>query len=169
MLYASRAAQNEMVSLGHYFKSGETLEEKLGLAGANYEVVQCLPQVIEYLASQPWDRIKAHEEKIQEVLLRYLRSRDDVQIYGEPSANPDLRVPVLSFVVKGRSSESIVAAVEEKSNYGIRSGHFYSKRLCNDVIGLDGDDGVVRVSLLHYNTEDEVNGLVEVFNEVLKK
>jgi cysteine desulfurase family protein (TIGR01976 family) len=169
MLYASRAAQKEIVSLGHYFKSGETLEEKLGLGGANYEVVQSLPQVIDYLASQPWENIKAHEEKIQEILLSYLRSRDDVQIYGEPSADPDLRVPVLSFVVKGRSSEGIVTAVEERSNYGIRSGHFYSKRLCNDVLGLDGDDGVVRVSLLHYNTEDEVRGLVKVLDDVLKK
>ena len=168
MLYASRAVQKEMVSLGHYFKSGETLEEKLGLAGANYEVVQCLPQVIEYLASQPWENIKTYEERIQEILLSYLRSRHDVQIYGEPSADPDLRVPVLSFVVKGRSSEGIVRAVEERSNYGIRSGHFYSKRLCNDVLGIEGDDGVVRVSLLHYNTEDEVRGLVKVLDEVLK-
>lgn len=169
MLYASRAAQEEMVSLGHYFKSGATLEEKVGLAGANYEVVQCLPQVVEYLASQPWENIKSHEEKLQEILLSYLRSRRDVQIYGEPSADPDLRVPVLSFVVKGRSSEGIVRAVEERSNYGIRSGHFYSKRLCDEVLEIDGDDGVVRVSLLHYNTEDEVRGLVKVLDEVLKK
>jgi cysteine desulfurase family protein (TIGR01976 family) len=169
MLYASPAARNEMVSLGHYFKSGETLEEKLGLAGANYEVVQCLPQVVKFLASQPWENVKAHEEKLEEILLSYLRSRADVQIYGEPSADPDLRVPVLSFVVKSRSSEGIVKAVEENSNYGIRSGHFYSKRLCNDVLGLPGDDGVVRVSLLHYNTEDEVRGLVKVLDDILKK
>jgi cysteine desulfurase family protein (TIGR01976 family) len=169
MLYASRTAQKDMVSLGHYFKSGETLEEKLGLAGASYEVVQCLPLVVEYLAGQPWDKIKHHEEKIQKILLDYLRSRDDVQVYGEPSASPDLRVPVLSFVVKGRSSEGIVTAVVERSNYGIRNGHFYSKRLCTDVLGIDGDDGVVRVSLLHYNTEEEVKGLVKVLDEVLKK
>jgi cysteine desulfurase family protein (TIGR01976 family) len=169
MLYASRAAQKNMVSLGHYFKSGETLEEKLGLAGASYEIVQCLPLVVEYLTSQSWDSIKHHEEKIQKILLDYLRSRDDVQIYGEPSANPDLRVPVLSFVVKGRSSEGIVTAVEERSSYGIRNGHFYSKRLCTDVLGIDGHDGVVRASLLHYNTEEEVKGLVKVLDEVLRK
>ena len=167
MLYASRAAQKELVSLGHYFKSGETLEEKLGLAGANYEVVQSIPKVVDYLASQPWDCVCEHEEKIQEILLKYLRSRDDVQIYGEPTSEAKLRVPVISFAVKGRTSESVVLAVEAKSSYGIRSGHFYSKRLCNDILGLEGDDGVVRVSLLHYNTEDEVRGLVRVLDEVL--
>ena len=169
MLYASSKAQAEMVSLGHYFKKGDVLEEKLGLAGANYEVVQCIPQVVDYLTSQPWDGVKAHEQAIQEILLKWLRSRDDVQIYGEPSSDPDLRVPVISFAVKGWKSEDVVYAVEKKSNYGIRSGHFYSKRLCNDVLGLPGDDGVVRVSLLHYNTEAEVEGLVKVLEEALAK
>ena len=37
------------------------------------------------------------------------------------------------------------------------------------MLGIDGDDGVFRVSLLHYNTEDEVRGLVKVLDEVLKK
>lgn len=167
MLYASTAAQKEVVSLGHYFKQGSTLEEKLGLAGANYEVVQSLPEVVNYLATQPWDTISAHEARLQEILLAYLRSRSDVQIYGEPSSDPALRVPVISWVVKGRSSEAIVTAVEQRSNYGIRSGHFYSKRLCDDVLGIESEDGVVRVSLLHYNTEDEVRGLVKVLDEVL--
>ena len=169
MLYASTKAQAEMVSLGHYFKKGDVLEEKLGLGGANYEVVQSIPQVVDYLASQPWDSVKAHEQAIQEVLLKWLRSRDDVQIYGEPSSDPNLRVPVISFAVKGWKSEDVVNAVEERSNYGIRSGHFYSKRLCNDILGLPGDDGVVRVSLLHYNTEGEVEGLVKVLEEMLAR
>ena len=168
MRYASTAALKEMVSLGHYFKSGATLEEKLGLAGANYEAVQCLPEVVKYLAETPWEGVKEHEKNIQEILLQYLRSREDVQIYGEPSSDPDKRVPVVSFLVKGRKSEGIVTAVEAKSNYGIRSGHFYSKRLCDDVLGIESEDGVVRVSLLHYNTQDEVKGLLEVLDEVLK-
>lgn len=42
-------------------------------------------------------------------------------------------------------------AVESRSNFGVRWGHFYSKRLVEEVLGL-GDEGVVRVSLVHYNT-----------------
>ena len=167
MLYASSAAQSDLQSLGHYFKGHKTLEEKLGLAGGNYECVQSIPKVVEYLASQSWEGIAAYEDKLQGILLGYLRSRDDVQIYGHLSADRKLRVPVISFVVRGRSSEEIVHTVEARSNYGIRAGHFYSLRLLNDVLGLDGEDGVVRVSLLHYNTEDEVRGLVKVLDEVL--
>lgn len=171
MLYVSEKAQQQIQSLGHYFKPGNTLEEMLGLAAGNYECVQSIPQVTAYLDKVGWDSIASQEEKIQEVLLSYLQSKSDqVKIYGEPSSNRNLRVPVISFRVKGRSSLGIIDAIEARSHYGCRSGHFYSKRLCEDVLGiLDADDGVVRCSLLHYNTVEEVEGLVKVLDEVIKE
>ena len=172
MLYASERAQREMQSLGHYFKSGKTLEEKLGLAGANYECVQAVPRVTAYLgAAGAWDAIRRREEEIQEVLLAYLRDareRGKVVLYGEESADREKRVPVISFLVKGRKSFEVIDQVEKNSRFGCRPGHFYSKRLVQEVLGLeDPDDGIVRVSLLHYNTVEEVKGLVEVFREVI--
>ena len=172
MLYASERAQKEMQSLGHYFKSGKTLEEKLGLAGANYECVQAVPSVTEYLGKQgAWDEISRREEEIQEVLLAYLREMRDqgkIILYGEESSDRRLRVPVISFLVKGRKSFEVIDQVEQRSRFGCRPGHFYSKRLIGEVLGIeDADDGIVRVSLLHYNTVDEVQGLVQVFREVI--
>ena len=74
-------------------------------------------------------------------------------IYGEPSADKKLRVPVISFAVKGMKSQELVEEVEKRSSYGFRSGHMYSYRLLKEVLKVDDvDDGVVRVSLLHYNT-----------------
>ena len=171
MLYASKSAQQQLQSLGHYFKSGLDLEEKLGLAGANYECVQSVPQIVSYLDGVGWDAVAAQEERIQEVLLSYLRSKPEIiKIYGESSSDRKLRVPVISFRVKGQSSLGIIDAIEARSSYGCRSGHFYSKRLCQNVLGIkDPDDGVVRCSLLHYNTVEEVEGLVKVLDEVIQE
>ena len=169
MLYVSKKAQGQLNSLGHYFKTHSTLEEMLGLAAGNYECVQAVPEIIKYLDSVGWDGISAQEEKIQEALLKYLRSKPDmIKIYGEPSSDRKLRIPVISFRVKGQSSIGIIDAIEARSNFGCRNGHFYSKRLCETVLGIpDGDDGVVRCSLLHYNTVEEVEGLVKVLDEVI--
>ncbi len=73
-------------------------------------------------------------------------------IHGEKSADKKLRVPVVSFTVKGRSSKGIVDGIESRSNFGCRWGHFYSKRMVDDLLGLGACDGVVRVSMVHYNT-----------------
>jgi selenocysteine lyase/cysteine desulfurase len=64
------------------------------------------------------------------------------------------------------SSKAIVAEAEKISNYGFRWGHFYSKRLCDELLKLE-PEGVTRVSMVHYNTEDEIKGLVEVLKKVL--
>ena len=103
-----------------------------------------------------WEGIAEHEEKIQEILLEYLRKRGDVTIYGVAEADKRLRVPVVSFTVKGRSSKDVVEAIEARSSFGCRWGHFYSKRLVDDLLGLEGCDGVVRVSMVHYNTGESV-------------
>ena len=89
-------------------------------------------------------------------------------MYGERTADKDKRVPVISFSVKGRSSKDIVEAIEAGSNFGCRWGHFYSKRLVDDLLGLGDVDGVVRVSMVHYNTEEEIMRFVEVLDAVLK-
>lgn len=94
-----------------------------------------------------------YEEYLQGILLEYLRSEPRVQIIGEPSEGKEQRVPVISFVVDGVGSQQLVEAVERRSAFGIRSGHMYSHRLLKEVCGLaDVEDGVVRVSFLHYNS-----------------
>lgn len=169
MLYVSDRAREQLDSLGHYFKSRQTLEEMLGLAAGSYEAVQSVPKIVEYIDGIGWDAIARQEERLQEVLLKYLRSKKDtIKIYGEPESDRNLRIPVISFRVKGQSSFGITDAIEARSNYGCRAGHFYSKRLCEEVLGIpNADDGVVRCSLLHYNTVQEVEGLVKVLDEVI--
>lgn len=152
MLYAKQSSQKYLQTLGHYFKGTQSLEDMLGLAAANYELTASIPEVCKYLSRVPWEAVASHEEKIQGVLIDYLNSRDDVQIWGEPVADATKRVPVISFTVAGRSSQSIVEAAEAKSDFGFRWGSFYSNRLITEVLGLDPADGVVRVSLVHYNT-----------------
>lgn len=152
MLYAgSERAQMQMRSLGHSFNPHATLENKLGLAGASYELISGIPAVVEYVQSEGWEAIMAQEAALQKELLGYLNGRPDVIIYGERSADGKLRVPTVSFTVKGWDSQELVEAVEKDSPFAFRWGAFYSNRLVNGLLGLD-KSGVVRVSMVHYNT-----------------
>jgi selenocysteine lyase/cysteine desulfurase len=155
-LYASSRIHDQIDSLAHFFKPTDTLDQKLNLASANYELTQSIPAVVAYFGTDPsttWTAMAAHEERLQEILLQFLAADDRITIIGEPRGSQELRVPVISFVVRGVKSQRLVEAVESRSAYGFRSGHMYSHRLLKDVCGLaDVDDGVVRVSLSHYNT-----------------
>ena len=91
--------------------------------------------------------------------MSYLRGREDVTVWGVKEGSRKLRVPVISFTVKGRGNREIVEKIEGRSNFGCRWGHFYSKRLVEEVLGL-GEEGVVRVSLVHYNTGEFICSLI---------
>lgn len=155
-LYASARIHDQIQSLGHFFKPTDTLDLKLNLASANYELTHSIPRVVEYFGAQPdqtWAQMATHEERLQQILLEFLASDERITLYGEPSAAQELRVPVISFTVQGIGSQRFVEAVEARSSYGFRSGHMYSHRLLAEVCGLaDVEDGVVRVSLVHYNS-----------------
>ena len=52
---------------------------------------------------------------------------------------------------------------------GIRYGHFYAYTLVDKLEPkIDINDAVVRISLVHYNTVNEVEKLIEVLNEALE-
>ena len=52
---------------------------------------------------------------------------------------------------------------------GIRYGHFYAYTLVDELSPkLDIDDGVVRISLVHYNTIQEVNRILAILKEILE-
>jgi selenocysteine lyase/cysteine desulfurase len=63
------------------------------------------------------------------------------------------------------SSADIVNAVNRRE-LGIKHGNFYSVRLLR-ALEIDPDDGVARVSLVHYNTVGEIDRLAGVLEELL--
>ena len=94
-------------------------------------------------------------------MLDFLNGRPNVRIIGKREADRSLRVPTISFVVENMKSSSIPPKVD-KHKIGIRYGDFYARRLIED-LGLMPQDGVVRVSMVHYNTIEEVDKLIRIF------
>ena len=153
VLYASWRAMPFMKSLGHFFHPANTLEGKLGLAGGSYELVQSLPHVLTYLTAERRQTIETQEAALTSKLLDYLER--EATVYGKSRAeleNPTTeRLSTISFSVPGWNPRALVETLEEKTMFGLKWGDFYCPRLVRDLLGC-GPEGVVRISLLHYNT-----------------
>lgn len=109
--------------------------------------------------------IAEHEEKLSSAVLAYLNSRSDIRIIGTPESSLHVRVPTISFVQKNRDSREICLKTDEHK-VAIRWGHFYAYRLIHD-LGLDKQNGVVRISMVHYNTMEEVDRLLKALDYAL--
>ncbi|MEO1449987.1 MAG: cysteine desulfurase-like protein [Bacteroidota bacterium] len=182
LLYGRKEHLLRIPGLNHYFIREDDLPYKFQPGNVNFELAYSMLGLTDYLraiaaehgqpaadiavtADTAFGLFAAHEAQLAEKLLSFLNKRDDIQIIGLPTADPTRRVPTISFVQQGRSSEEIVLAVDS-ANIGIRFGDFYAKKLIEG-LGLEAQQGVVRVSLVHYNTEEEVDRLIEVLEPIL--
>ena len=118
-----------------------------------------------HLMQAAFDAFASHEDGLAERLLSYLRSKGSVRIIGINHVAHGNRVPTISFYVNGKHAESIVRHVDQ-FNIGIRFGDFYAKRLI-EALGLQAQGGVVRVSIAHYNTEQEIDRLIARLDDAI--
>ncbi|MBA1156861.1 cysteine desulfurase-like protein [Microvirga mediterraneensis] len=167
----------ELDGLYHYFYGREKVPMKLEPGNTNYELAWGSAGIVDYLdrlgggagdraaIDAAFDKITAHETLIGEQLLAYLRDRNDIRIVGRRHGTEDGRVPTIAFKVEGRDSSEIVKAVDA-DRIGIRHGDFHSRRLI-EYLGLADRNGVVRVSMVHYNTAEEVRRLIDSLDRAL--
>ena len=98
-------------------------------------------------------------------MLGFLAEQPSLKVLGPASADAALRVPTVSFVVDDRAASALPPLLDERE-VAIRWGHFYAYRAARD-LGLLESDGVVRASLVHYNTPEEVERLIDGLAAVL--
>jgi cysteine desulfurase family protein (TIGR01976 family) len=131
------------VPLGHRFETG-TLPHEL-LAGF---VAAC-----KYVNSVGMDAIVAYERDLGTRLLEGLPG--SCRIHGLPTM--DGRVPTFCFTVEGRTPAEVATRLGEQG-YAVWHGNYYAVEAM-ERLGLP--DGGVRAGIVHYNTAEEVDGLLE--------
>jgi len=151
-------------NLYHYFVAKDRIPYKLQPGNPNYELSYGCIGIADYLAAlgqrvgvpagaprrvaieTAWSAIAAHEAVLAARLLSYLHGRPGVRVLGVPS-------------------DAIVRHTDTLG-LGIRHGDFHSRRLV-EWLGYGGVSGVVRASLVHYNTVDEVDRLIAALDAVI--
>lgn len=182
VLYGKRDRLLELSSLNHFFVDKSDIPYKFQPGNVNYELSYGMLGLIDYLrrlATAPgpgdasgrdavvaaFDAMAAHEEEIAARFIDFLDAKPGVHIIGPSAAAASVRVPTISFRVDGTDSRAIVESVDAHK-IGIRYGDFYSHRLIDD-LGLRDGNGVVRVSMVHYNTVEEIDRLIGVLDPLL--
>jgi cysteine desulfurase family protein (TIGR01976 family) len=110
------------------------------------------------------DAIGGYEASLSLALLQVL-AENDAEVYGIQAPEAvDRRVPTLFFNLPGVAPDVVVEALA-RDGIGARDGHMYSPRLMRR-LGLDPQSGGVRISLVHYNTLEEIQRCGQVLREL---
>ena len=181
LLYGKADHWRSLPRFNHYFIDGENFPYKFQPGNVNFEMTYSLTALRDYIADvaqhhgddcadfsqqtqTAFQLMADHEAILGDRLLQFLTGKTNVRIVGQPTMT-DTRVPTIAFVVNGVDSATLPPQVDPH-HIGIRFGDFYAKRLIND-LGLAAQNGVIRVSMVHYNTVEECDRLIQVLDRIL--
>lgn len=177
MLWGKHAHLLELDGLYHYFYGRDKVPMKLEPGNINYELAWGCTGIVDYFDKlggsdgtraaivNAFDAVAAHEQVLAARLLDWLNARNSVTIVGAKSADMAIRVPTLSFKVAGQDSADLVRKLDPHK-IGVRYGDFHSRRLI-ERLNLTHENGVVRVSMVHYNTVAEVDRLIQALDQLI--
>ena len=181
LMYVNKDLILKMENQSHFFKEGVT-RSMLTPAGPDHAQIAAASGILDYFDAiydhhfdtkvEPAERnrklsrlFQEHETALLNKLLKFLSSRDDIQIIG-PETSKD-RVPIVSIVPLNTNIKIVYSdMIKHKLMLGI--GNFYAVRPLIDM-HIPTHPGVIRISFLHYTSIHEIDQLIEGLKIALKK
>lgn len=163
----------------HYFN--EALREKrLMPAGPDHAQIAAVKGVSDYfsaiyrhhfgeadLAKMEPENLRSllhnAEEKLVKKLLSYFESKPNIQVIG-PKTHKN-RAPTISVVVENHKPWDIATELG-KQGILVGAGNFYSVRLL-EALGIDPQTGVLRLSLVHYSSEADIDRFIDALDSII--
>ena len=167
----------------HFFIGEDRPALRVNAGYPPHESTAALPGIVDYFEAvhrhhfeQPEnslnERLKrvfslfaAHEERLSKHFLDFLATKPRVRVVGRSSPAAALRAPTFSYLVEGMKSADL-PPLAANSRVAIKSGNFYAYRLM-EPLGLDPADGVVRASMVHYTSMEDVDRLIAVLDPLI--
>lgn len=179
LMVIRRALGELLPNQGHYFNEG-SLYKRFTPAGPDHAQVAACAGMADYVdalyahhggdinadpvtrGTMVHDLMRAREVALLQPLLDALTARNSLRLLGPTQA--ETRAPTVA-VALNRPAEPIAAELAAR---GIMAGggDFYAVRALNGM-GIDPDQGVLRLSFTHYTTKAEIDQLLNALEDVV--
>jgi cysteine desulfurase family protein (TIGR01976 family) len=175
-----RKTNEQLPNQGHFFNADHPTA-RFTPAGPDHAQIASVNGVIDYFEAvyaHHWgageatpakktSRVRAlfqHTERRNlQPLLDFLSGQKSVRLIGKSVTRN--RAPTVSFTVQGRDPAEIAALLAARK-IGIANGNCYAYRLM-PALAIPPQQGVVRLSFVHYTLQEEVSRLVGALDEIL--
>ena len=173
-----RALGETLPNQGHYFNEG-SLYKRFTPAGPDHAQIAASAGMADYFdalydhhfdgQASPADRSEAvhslmrdQEKILLQPVLNYLRQKNSARLLGPDQA--EHRAPTVA-VDLGKPAREVA---QKLSDYGIMAGgdNFYAVRALEGM-GVNPDQGVLRMSFVHYTEQAEIDKLLNALDDII--
>ena len=95
----------------------------------------------------------------------FFETKKEIKLIGKKKIIGKNRAPTISFTIEGMTSKK-VSKLLVNEGIATRNDNFYAWR-CLEALGIDTNDGVVRISMVHYNSIEDVDSLIKALKKIL--
>ncbi len=181
LLYGKENILKNLPNQNHEFLSG-SYPYTINPGGPNHEELVSLIGIYEYMIElykhhfnnedssirakikKINNLISQHEEEISNPILEYISKRKDLKLIGKNKIVKKNRAPTISFISKEKKSKK-VSEILVNEKIATRNDNFYAWR-CLKALGIDTEDGLIRLSLTHYNSQDDVERVLQALTKI---
>jgi cysteine desulfurase family protein (TIGR01976 family) len=181
LLYGKEEILKKLPNQNHDFLKGN-YPYTINPGGPNHEELASLIGIYEYLMTlykyhynndklsirekvQKVNKLIAdHEEEIANPILNYIYNREDLNLIGKKIISNKDRAPTIAFTSNNRTSKE-VSEILVSNKIATRNDNFYAWR-CLQALGIDTEDGLVRLSLTHYNSKKDSDLALKALNKL---
>ncbi len=181
LLYGKEEILKKLPNQNHEFLKGQ-YPYTINPGGPNHEELVSLIGIYEYFENlynhhfkhkklitlEKIDKINnlisLHEETIANPILEYLDQRKDLNLIGKNKIENKNRAPTISFYSNKKTSKEISNTLH-KFKIATRNDNFYAWR-CLEHLGVDTNDGVVRLSMTHYNNYNDTENVLKALEKI---
>ncbi|MGQ9604582.1 MAG: cysteine desulfurase-like protein [Thermogutta sp.] len=146
----------------------------------NHEGIAGVAAAVEYLADlgrgcepgapnrrsalrSAFQAITRHEQSLAAALLQDLSDCPGIRVWGIRKADADRRVPTVAITHRRLCARELAEYLASRSIFTWH-GNFYALPL-TEALGVE-PDGLLRISMVHYNTHEEVARLISALREL---
>ncbi|MBQ8309016.1 MAG: aminotransferase class V-fold PLP-dependent enzyme [Clostridia bacterium] len=123
-----------------------------------YPAVVSLLEGVRYLAAR-FDHVQARAKQLTEYLLTHMQSMPEYRVYSKPNA-----CGIVAFAHERLQSEYVAGALSSRYGIAVRGG-LHCAPLMHEALGTL-DNGLVRVSFSHFNSEREIDELLVALSAI---
>ena len=178
IMVVREALARQLPNQGHFFNS-DYLSKRFTPAGPDHAQIAACAGMADYIdalyeahftaaavpvkrAEAVHDLMRAHEQSLLQPVLDLLRAKNAVRLLGSDKAENRAPTVAIDLGVSARPMAKALAA------RGIMAGDgdFYANRaLC--AMGVDPNQGVLRLSFVHYTNQAEIDKLLNALDDLL--
>ena len=151
-------------SLSESPKQPEFLPDRCESGTTNGPGLAGLRAGIEFILKTGVTQIRRHEEELTTRLIEGLLAMDGLSVYGPHDW--EKRVGIVSFNLDGLASPELASLLNERYHIAVRAG-LHCAPLAHKTIGTL-EEGTLRASFSYFNTNEDVDNLLQALREAKK-